>query len=175
MYKTAQSALNRLPDTPSWNYATVIRIGSGEQSIPFRGKTRALAEQIVLHEMAGPAGPAISHHSEFLAFHKLQRPLHSVAGAAAVQALLSRALVLAQAELPRLASLKLNMTGHLGGSSDANPPLSGEEVRQGEVILVGNTVELLCLLLGEALTLRLLRDEWPEASFDKGSREEGNA
>lgn len=86
-------------------------------------------------------------------------------GAAATQALVSRALFLAKAEIRRLAGAKLNKKGRIEGLAGIDPPHSRREGEEVELQLMENIVELLCTSVGEAMTLRLIQEEWPYASF----------
>jgi hypothetical protein len=47
-----------------------------------------------------------------------------------------------------------------------------DRVHEGGVILISRLLGLLLIFLGEALTLSLLRDEWPGAALD--DRNSGN-
>ena len=131
---------------------------------------------MVLQTKAGAGDVPGSSSATFLSLEKLQRPLTLVAGAAGSQALFLRALVLAKADLPRLAGVTLGRKGSIDGMATIHPPLTWEEACEGEILLIGYTVELLCTFVGEALALRLIRDQWPDASFvDEESGKEGNA
>jgi hypothetical protein len=115
-------------------------------------------------------------YAPFCSFEKLQRPLISITGAAGSLALISRALVLAKAEFPRLNGVTLDKKGSIEGLEHVMPPLSREEAEEGEVLLIGNTIELLCTFLGEAMALRLIQGQWPDASFaSEESGKERNA
>jgi hypothetical protein len=99
-----------------------------------------------------------------------------MAGAAGSQALLDRALVLTKAAFPRLAGVTLNKQGCVEGLANIDPPLTQGEAEEGEILLIGNTVQLLCTFLGETMALRFIQDPWPDASFaDEESGKEGTA
>ena len=135
-----------------------------ERRIPFSAKTRALAEQL-MRRAADAKQSAESPDRPFSTVDRFRRPLHAMAGTTGTQALLSRALALSKIEFPRLASTKISKEGCVEGVSLIEPPLSSDEANLGELILLGNIVELLSTLLGEAIALRFVQDEWPEASF----------
>jgi hypothetical protein len=144
------------------------------QKIPFTPKTRRSAQRLVLGAKAGATDQASSSDVSFRSIEKLQKPLNSLAGAAGSQALLSRALALAKAEFPRLAGARLDKKGRIVGLADIDPPLTPKEAEQGEILLLGNIVDLLCTFLGEAMALRVIQDQWPDASFvEEESGEEG--
>jgi hypothetical protein len=131
---------------------------------------------LVLGARAGATDQAASPDASFRSIEKLQKPLHALAGAAGTQVLLSRALVLAKAEFPRLAGAKPDKKGRIEGLANIDPPLTRKEAEQGEIVLLGNMVELLCTFVGEAMALRFIQDQWPDASFvEEASGEERKA
>ncbi len=90
---------------------------------------------------------------------KLRRPLSHLAGPAGYSSLLARALTLAQREAPVLDDVRVTATGTLEG-------LEGEAA-QASVTLIAHLIELLTTFIGESLTLRLLRDIWPDLPVPK--------
>ena len=102
---------------------------------------------------------------QFYVCDKLRRPLSSLAGNMGFQALIYRALKLTKIEIPRLAEAKLGPDGCLNNLPELQPRLNASEAAEGEVVLIGNVVDLLCTLLGETLALRLIQDVWPDAAF----------
>jgi len=134
---------------------------------------RELAERLVAAETAASSSDTPQKQVEFQVVARLRPPLRSLAGAAAFHSLLSRALALMKVEFPRLSAAQLQPDGSLEGLSDTEPPLSPEESKLGEILLVGNILSLLCTLIGETLALRLIQREWPDASFVSKSSEMG--
>jgi hypothetical protein len=128
-------------------------------------KIRLMAQNLVHGSRIPAADPALSADPSFHNFEKLQRPIQAMAGAVGSQTLLLRALVLAKAEFPRLAGASIDRKGTLQGLAKIDPPLTQEEADEAEILLIGNTVALLCIFLGEAMALRLIQDQWPGASF----------
>ena len=117
-------------------------------------------------------------------YERLRQCLVAIAGVAAFQSIAARALTLAQAEVPSLCSVRVAADGALQGLSNVEPQgtmgkdqadnqQSGEDP-PGEdgAILIARILGLLLTFLGEALTLSLLRDAWPNAAFD--DRNSGN-
>ena len=90
---------------------------------------------------------------------RLRRMLGSLLGAAGFQALLSRAVTLAKAELPALRALCVQADGSLEGLDQLND-------HDGEIVLVAHILGLLVTFVGEALMLRLVSDAWPKARLD---------
>ncbi len=135
-------------------------------------RVRHLAERLVGYEIA--AGEAHSVGSSgFRVCEKLRQPLSSLMGKAGFQALLSRALALTKSEFPELGHLKVNTDGHLEGMAEIRISLTVQKAIEAETTLVGYMVELLCTFLGGFLTISLLQNVWPDASFNEGySRKE---
>ena len=104
------------------------------------------------------------------AVKKLHAPILALAGGSGFTSLLSRALVLAGAEVRWLRAVHVKADGSIE-CPPAVAQLGKEEIIKAEGILVGHFLELLVTFIGEALTLRLLSDAWPEVrSFNSGSR-----
>ena len=133
--------------------------------IPPAQKIHELAKSLVDTETTarGTRGDAVS--CDFPVCARLRSPLSSVSGRAGFEALLSRALSLAKATLPRITSLRVTAEGCIGGKAEIHPHLSFTESVEAEVELVANLIHLLITFVGEALTLRLIHEVWPKASF----------
>jgi hypothetical protein len=106
-------------------------------------------------------------------YEKLRQSLGVFAGAATFYSLASRALVLARSEAPSLNTVQVTADGSLQGLEQSKPETNidkdGTDEDQTDdegVILIARLLGLLLVFLGEALTLRLLRDAWPDAAFD---------
>jgi hypothetical protein len=85
---------------------------------------------------------------------------------AGFRSLLSRALTLARAEAPSLSAVQVAADGSLKGLDELEPQIDKEQARDGGAILIAQLIGLLLTFIGEGLTLRLVRDVWPEAVFD---------
>ena len=93
--------------------------------------------------------------------NKLRQPLSNLAGVTGFRALLSRALVLAKEEAPALDGVQVALDGSLefpDGKSAAGPERDGE----AGTLIVARLLGLLVIFIGEALTLRLVEEMWPE-------------
>jgi hypothetical protein len=102
----------------------------------------------------------------------LQVPLSKFTGSAGFWSLLSRAVVLAKAEVPALSTVQVRPDGSLAGFEEIKQdPNAGEHdagaFEQGRVALVAHLLGLLATFVGESLTQRLVCDAWPDASIDK--------
>jgi hypothetical protein len=89
----------------------------------------------------------------------LRIQLTTLAGADGFTALVRRALALASAETPALKCIKLGPDGHLEGMEMVAPDAA--------VALAAHLLGLLVTFIGEPLTLRLVREAWPDASLDE--------
>jgi hypothetical protein len=97
---------------------------------------------------------------------KLRAPLMKFAGLAGFSSLLSRALALAKAEVPALAALRVRADGALEGFDKVERTQSSEAPGKEEAVLVAQLLGLLVTFIGTPLTLRLVRDAWPDVSMD---------
>jgi hypothetical protein len=123
---------------------------------------RILAYEAVEGKPSEPTGPAA-----ILVYEKLRLHLCALAGVAGYQALLSRALTLARAEVPSLGVLQVTADGHLQGLSELEPQTEKDHALEGEVILLAQLLELFLSFIGEALTLRLVQDVAPHLTVTK--------
>lgn len=108
-------------------------------------------------------------------YEKLRQGLGELAGTAEFQLLASRALTLARLEAPSLSAVKVAADGNLQGMSAVGLPADMEmdRVDEGGVILISRLLGLLRIFLGEALTMNLVRDMWPDAASDNGNPQGG--
>jgi hypothetical protein len=122
-------------------------------------QTRVLAQRLLAYE--GAAGKN-SEPAEFAAFRvcdKLRRPVCALAGVAGFRSLLSRALTLAKAEAPSLSTVEIAADGSLQGVDELGPQIDRDQSWEGGVILIAHVLEVLLLVIGEAVTLRLVTSE----------------
>jgi hypothetical protein len=132
---------------------------------------RAHAGRLIAVEAAradprvAPAGAAVR------VCEKLRLPLSRLAGVAGFRSLLSRALAMAKAEVPSLGAMQVQADGSFarldGEGQDQDAVLAGE----GGVAVVAHLLDLLVTFIGEPLTLRLVRDAWPDEPVDETDRE----
>jgi hypothetical protein len=97
---------------------------------------------------------------------KLRAPLVKFAGLAGFSSLLSRALALAKAEIPALKTVRVRADGVLEGFDEVERTQSSEAPSKEAVVLVAQLLGLLVTFIGNPLTLRLVRDAWPDVSMD---------
>ena len=123
---------------------------------------RRLARRIAAIEGASNQFGA-SKGTAFNVCEKLRASLSPLVGVAGFRSLLSRAIVLASADVDWLKKLAVMPDGSLT-TPEAAAGLSEDEIARGERVLIAHLVGLLITFIGEALTLRLLEEAWPEVS-----------
>jgi hypothetical protein len=99
-----------------------------------------------------------------LASEKLRPNLATLMGNIGFSALLSRALALAILEVPLLRAVHVKTDGTFEGFEELGAQVDPDEFLEGCVVLLSHLLGLLVAFIGEALTLRLVRDVWPELS-----------
>ena len=127
---------------------------------------RDLARRLLAAEVASINAADAHVHEAARLFEKLRISLTRFAGAEGFASLLRRALVLARAELPPSHLIKVGADGSLEGLEE----LAAESRDGGVDSAVAITAHLLGLLItfiGEPLTMRLVREAWPDATLER--------
>jgi len=129
-------------------------------------KLRSYAVSLIRHEAAViPSSPA--HLANILPVTDKLRPLLvNFMGRAGYHALLSRALSLAREEAPWLCDVTITSDGSLETFDELADKHESAEVIDGSEILLAHLVSLLVAFIGEALTLRLVRELWQDFPID---------
>ena len=83
-------------------------------------------------------------------------------GHGGVRALLSRALLLATAEVSWLRAVQVNADGGLEGFEALGSQLDPSEFVEGRVVLLAELFGLLVAFIGPSLTSRLSGEIWPQ-------------
>jgi hypothetical protein len=118
-------------------------------------KVKNIAQQLIAYEAIGKHPSATSGPAVFEVCEKLRRPLSTLAGTAGFRSLLVRALTLARREVSVLDAVLVRDDGSLDGPTiDAAGP--------GGALLIAQLLGLLMTFIGEALTMSLLHEIWPE-------------
>jgi hypothetical protein len=136
-------------------------------------KLKMIARQLLGCETASGTSAAAGGAVDFRVCEKLRLPLGKLMGVGGFHALLSRALVLARAEVPWLAMLEIKADGSLEGRAEMESQVGRDKIALGEVALVAQLLGLLVTFVGPALTLALVREAWPEAAFNEIDLVEG--
>jgi len=105
-------------------------------------------------------------HEAVQVFETLRISLTRFAGADGFTSLLRRALALAQAEVPALQTVKVMADGRLEGLAEIVADASNGGA-DAAVAITAHLLGLLVTFIGDLLTLRLVREAWPDASLDK--------
>ena len=129
---------------------------------------RDLTQRLLTYE-ASAGNTSESVESTILrVYEKLRGNLCLLAGVAGFYSLASRALTLARSEAPSLSAVQVAADGNLQGMSAIEPltNVKTEGVYEAGVTLISRLLGLLLIFLGEALTMNLVRDAWPDAALD---------
>ena len=114
--------------------------------------TRELAKRLIAMEQVEGTRAVSNLVTVVRVCERVRRPLAQLAGPSAWHFILSRAMKLARQERPVLFAWEVKADGSLQGSEG--------EGEQGGEVLVSNLLRLMLTLIGETLTLPLLRDVW---------------
>ena len=128
--------------------------------------TRALARRLLALEAARQSVTDARVHEAVEVCEKLRVTLTRFAGADGFTALLRRALALARAEVPAAHSIQVKAEGCLDGLEEFVAEAGNVGV-DAAVAITAHLLGLLVTLIGEPLTLRLVREAWPDASLDE--------
>jgi hypothetical protein len=129
---------------------------------------RDLAQQLLTCEADASNTSETRADVTLRVYENLRLRLGELAGVAGFQSLAARALTLARSEVSSLSAVQVDTDGKLRGMSEIEPSIGTEEdqVYKGGVILISRLLGLLLVFLGEALTMSLVRDIWPDAALD---------
>jgi hypothetical protein len=145
-------------------------------------QTRYLAHRLLTYEAAADKASESVESATLRVYEKLRQSLCALAGVAGFQSLAFRALMQAKSEAPDLWAVEIAADGSLQGLGEIEHQLEEFELQLGSgkqqacergVILISRLLGLLLVFLGEALTISLLRNAWPGASFDDRNSESG--
>jgi hypothetical protein len=136
---------------------------------------RDFAERLIAYETRGNKSSETKNPAAFLVGEKLRPHLARLMGKVGFRELLSRALVLANAEVPWLRAVRLKADGSFEELAELGAQVDPDEIFEGRVVLLAQLLGLLITFIGEDLTLRLVREVWPKLSlnnldFGKGDK-----
>lgn len=126
---------------------------------------RVWAGRLLAVEAANRSASDAQVHEAVRVSEKLRISLAQFVGADGFTALLRRALVLARADVPLLQSAKVTPDGRLEGMQEAAAD-AGTDVEAATAI-TEHVLALLVVFIGESLTLRLMREAWPDAWLEE--------
>jgi hypothetical protein len=123
---------------------------------------RDFAERLIAYETKGNRSSETKPAAVFLVGEKLRPHLAMLMGNVGFSALLSRALVLATAEVPWLRAVHVKADGSLEGLGGLGAQVSPAEIFEARVVLLAQLLGLMVAFIGERLTLSLAREMWPK-------------
>ena len=127
---------------------------------------QVLARQVLSIEAASQRPNDVHVHEAVRVCEKLKISLTRFAGAEGWASLLRRSLALARKEFPSLNHITLNPDCSMEGLEmlATQDPRGGAEAGAA---IIAQLLGLLVTFIGEPLTLRLVRESWPDASWDE--------
>jgi hypothetical protein len=125
---------------------------------------RDLARRLLAVEAASQSANNSRIHEAVRVCEKLRVCLIRFAGADGFTALLRRALARARAEVPSLHDITEKADGSIEGLKElaTDAPNAGIDAA---VAITAHLLGLLVTLIGEPLTVRLVREAWPDTSW----------
>src|SRR5712691_7346548 len=123
---------------------------------------RDFSERLIAYETRGNKSSETKTPAACLVAEKLRPHLATLMGNLGFRALLSRALALANAEVPWLHAVHVNVDGSLEGLDELGAQVDSDEIFEGCVVLLAQLLGLLVAFIGKDLTLRLVREVWPK-------------
>ena len=127
---------------------------------------RALARRLLAIEAASQSASDAHVHEAVRVCEKLRIALIRIAGADGFSALMRRALALARAEVPALQRVTLNPDCSMEGLEELAADASGGGA-DAPIAISAHLLGLLVTFIGEPLTLRLVREAWPDVALDE--------
>ena len=100
------------------------------------------------------------------AIDKLMPHLATLVGNLGCDALILRARALGNADVPWMAAISPKMQGSLDEFYEIGSQLKIDEFSKGCLVLLSHLFDLLATFIGQDITLRLVREVWPELSLD---------
>jgi hypothetical protein len=129
---------------------------------------RGLARRLLAAEALQPPGPHQHLHQAVRVFDKLRLSLTRLAGADGFTVLMARSLALARVECPSLSRITIKPDCSMDGL-EVLPADAADGRVDAAVVLAAHLLDLLVTFIGEPLTMRLVRESWPDASLDDES------
>ena len=138
---------------------------------------RHFAKRITVCERTADSSSETSNASAFHVCERLRGHLAALMGSTGCRELLLCALLRAKEESPCLGAVRVKPDGALEGLEELQAKHNRDEPFEGGVVLVAQLLGLLTAFIGETLTLRFVREVWPEAPLDncdfgKGEKDE---
>jgi two-component sensor histidine kinase len=116
---------------------------------------RDFAERLIAYETKGNKSSETKTAAFLLVGEKMRLHLTAFMGNVGFRARLSRALALANAEVPWLHAVHVKADGSFGGLDELGAQVEPEKIAEGGVVLFAQLLGLLVTFIGGSLTLRL--------------------
>ena len=144
---------------------------------PASPRMRHFAKRLTVYERSGNSPSETTTPPGFRVCERLRVHLATSVGNAGSRELVLCALLRANAEIPWLGAVQVKADGELEGLEALHAQRNPDELSEGEVVLLAQLLGLLVAFIGESLTLRLVREVWPEIPLDdldfgKGDKDE---
>jgi hypothetical protein len=120
------------------------------------------ARHLIAHETGGIKSSETKTPNACYVCERLGPHLTNLMGTLGFRALLARSLALAAVEVPWLLTVQIAANGSFEGFNAIRAQLDPNEVLKGCVVVLAHFLRLLLALVGEDLTLQLLREVWPK-------------
>ena len=117
---------------------------------------RIYAERLIANEVSRNASAKSKPTAAFAVMEELSPHFGALMGAAGFRALLSRALMLAGAEVAWLGELHVKADGSFEGLNDLVARANPDQISNAGIVLLARLLGLLVSLIGDELTLQLL-------------------
>lgn len=127
---------------------------------------RKLARRLLALEAGPQTGPKKQGHEAVRVCDKLRVALTRLAGQEGFAALLRRSLALARKEVPALGGVAVNPECSIEGLEELVAESTCDATEAANAI-TANLLGLLVTFIGEALTLQIVREGWPDAALDE--------
>jgi hypothetical protein len=127
---------------------------------------RSIAERLIDYETQGTDSSETTETATFQLTDRLRPQLATLMGNGGFRALLTRALVLASAELSWLRAVRVDADGTLEGLEAPHARLKPAEFREGQLVLLAQLLGLLVTFIGPGMTSRLVGEIWPQLAAD---------
>ncbi|HUQ34896.1 MAG TPA: hypothetical protein VM144_00815 [Aestuariivirga sp.] len=127
-------------------------------------KSRRCAERLIAYEAVGKEPSNRKIPAACFATEKLRPHLAILMGRVGFSTLLARSLAFSITAYPWLRTVNVKIDGSFEGFDVLATQVDSEKLIDGCVDILANLLGLLDAIIGEELTLRLVRDVWPELS-----------
>jgi hypothetical protein len=144
----------------------IFQTGKDSQMSRATPQMRHFAKRLIVYETNGNKSAKTQTPAAPLVPEKLRLHLAALMGNGGFQALLSRSLALAGAEVPGLRAVQVKADGTLEGWEELHAQLDPSKFFEARVVLLARLLGLLVAFIGENLTLRLAQEVWPKVPLD---------